>query len=129
MSGIARWGTALMVMVAITSAACEPGALEGEVVFVSGQVTRGPMCPVERADSPCPDEPADVVLVFERQGARTIDIRTGADGTYEVELLPGRYVVRIEALQGGPGGTVTPTSVVVDASGTEQDFTIDTGIR
>lgn len=120
----------LAVVLGIAGSACDRSAdRDGASLTLSGDVTRGPMCPVERADSPCPDEPADVTLVFERAGDVVEQVRTGADGTYEVALPPGRYDVRVGGAETGIGSAIEPASVVVDADGAEQDFSIDTGIR
>ena len=124
-----RWRLTVAVLLALTPSACGTDEAADDTATLSGTVTRGPVCSVEREDSPCPDESADVTLRFERAGAEVASVATGADGTYEVELEPGAYDVVIEGEQAGPGSTVEPASVTVNAGRTEQDFSIDTGIR
>lgn len=72
---------------------------------VQGTVTAGPFCPVERADQPCPDRPAQVHLQAIRfppgfvgvpapQSGRVVArFASGADGRFRVALPPGEYLL------------------------------------
>jgi hypothetical protein len=60
---------------------------------IRGIVLLGPMCPVERVGSPCPDRPiAAEVSVSGPQGQATV--RSGSDGRFRIALAPGRYTLR-----------------------------------
>jgi hypothetical protein len=98
---------------------------------ITGMVLIGPMCPVMRADEPCPDQPfAATLLIRDSQGRQLCTVTSGDDGHFQVALPPGSY--EVVPLAGGVSGlpfaaaqwvTVTPgqyTAVTV---------TYDSGIR
>jgi hypothetical protein len=89
----------------------------------------GPTCPVEQADSPCPDRPfeADIDIVDER-GDLITTVRSGADGLFEVELRPSTYTLRPKS--GSTPPTATEQVVVVQAGAfTDVTVSYDSGIR
>lgn len=101
---------------------------------LSGEVTVGPICPVERIDVPCPVPPeaytSREVVIFGKDG-KTEVARKHFDSTgyYEFSLKPGEYVVNIPK-QGIGGGKDLPHKVmVVTGRTTTFNFNIDTGIR
>jgi hypothetical protein len=66
---------------------------------------------------------AGVVLTFVRRGIVRARVTTAADGSYRVELAPGRYVVRSTR-------PVTPAAVrLASAQVKRVTFYLDTGIR
>jgi hypothetical protein len=98
---------------------------------IRGQVLVGPMCPVQRAGSPCPDRPiAALVEVLDGQGNVVASTHSGDDGRFEVEVEPGSYTVRPT-----PGGTTgfptgRDTQVVVPPHQVvEVTLSMDSGIR
>lgn len=101
---------------------------------IKGQVLLGPQCPVESVDEPCDDVPAADVLVSvstqppgEAYGAGdpVATTRTGADGTFEVALAPGDYVVTADAGM----SCEFMDAHVTDGDYAEVDVPCDTGIR
>jgi hypothetical protein len=99
---------------------------------INGLVTLGPLCPVERVDSPCPDKPlAAQIQVKGASGDVVTTVRSGPDGRFTVSLPPGDYVLQgLSPTPGNPfpiGGSVTAT--VRPHRFTEVTVTFDTGIR
>src|SRR5262250_2554940 len=60
---------------------------------IEGQVSIGPMCPVERPDRPCPDKPFEASIEIQNQDAQGdhLTVRSGKDGRFRVKLAPGKY--------------------------------------
>ena len=107
----------------------EPGAGTG----ITGHAMAGPVCPVETnppdpACAPRPVVDAEIV-VRDETGAQVGATRSATDGTFTIELEPGRYVVEgrpVEGLMGAP----QPAEAVVAAGGlTDLELAYDTGIR
>lgn len=98
---------------------------------IRGTVVAGPTCPVERADSPCPDKPiAAAIEVQAPNGDVVAHARSGTDGRFEVEVEPGHYVLAPQppSEMGFPIGK--PLDVVVRPHRfTKVTVTFDTGIR
>lgn len=116
---------AAIVLSACGSSLLGPEAAQG----IEGVALRGPMCPVQTTQNPCPDQPYQAwVQVLDGGGALVTRVRTGADGTFRVGLEPGRYTLDPES--GSPFPTASPLDVEVVA-GTFSDVVIsfDTGIR
>src|SRR6266516_4747284 len=96
---------------------------------VSGTVLAGPVCPVERADSPCPPVPVVGAPVLARVGGHT-QARTVTDdkGGFRLNLQPGMYT--IVATNVGAYASTAEASVLVRAAETATiTLTVDTGIR
>lgn len=100
--------------------------------YISGHVTIGPICPVERIDHPCVVPPevytSRNVIVYESDKT-TVNEKIALDtkGDYKIALIAGTYWVQIEPAGIGAGEKkkVTVTSSTVSTV----DFNIDTGIR
>ena len=90
---------------------------------VSGRVELGPLCPVERADSPCPVPPAAFagVEVVATSGEDEERVPVAADGTFTLSLAAGSWEVTSTA-----GMSCTPITVSVAG---QVVITCDTGIR
>jgi len=93
-----------------------------------GRVAYGPICPVERLDSPCPDRPYQATLRITRDGKDVTTITTDANGAFRVALDPGDYTIT-PVLTTSP-----PTGKPVDVTVRAHEFvtvtvTIDSGIR
>lgn len=101
---------------------------------LSGVVTIGPNCPVERAEQPCPTPPgayaARKVLVYDAAGAKllaTVDI--DSQGLYVIDLVPATYLVDLQKT-GIDRVTGVPAVVEIHANAvTKVDIGVDTGIR
>jgi Carboxypeptidase regulatory-like domain len=110
-----------------------PGTVATGRTGIQGTATAGPVCPVERIppDPACAARPVAGAVVSVRDPAGTDLARTltGADGTYFVELPPGRYVVTAEPAAGLMGTPGALDAVVESGSTTTVDLAYDTGIR
>lgn len=102
--------------------------------IIKGKVTVGPICPVERLDSPCPVPPeaytSREVILYAADGTTVVKrMRFAPDGTYRFEALAGTYVLGIPN-QGVGGSRDLPKTVTIKSGETfEVNFSIDTGIR
>ena len=95
---------------------------------IEGIATIGPTCPVERADSPCPDRPYEARITVWRGSALVAETRSGTDGRYRVALPPGTYRVVGESEVTMPhAGEQTVT--VAEGRWTALDIRYDSGIR
>jgi hypothetical protein len=91
-----------------------------------GLVTRGPITPVCRVDTPCSAPAKHVTIVFTRNGVSKSTV-TGDSGRYSILLAKGTYAVRIPA---GARFGFTPRNVYVTAGRmSTRNFSIDTGLR
>lgn len=103
----------------------------GELGTINGTVLAGPTCPVERAESPCPDRPVDGVTVQAlRDGSVLATAVSDPDGEFTMNLAAGEYLLQAVLEPGGPGMSSLPTRVRV-TRGASVDATVllDTGIR
>jgi hypothetical protein len=114
--------------------ACSADAAPAQTGTLSGRVTIGPINPVEReGENPTP--PPEVyaarqIVVFNRTGKREVArVDIDSNGTYEVSLPPGEYVVDINHA-GIDSAAGLPQTVTIRADqATQLDIDIDTGIR
>jgi hypothetical protein len=100
---------------------------------ISGVVTAGPVCPVEKnpPDPACAPRPVDgaVLVIRDASGTEVARVTTAADGTFFAELPGGVYVVTPQPAK-GLLGTPGPQSVTVtDGATVRLDLSYDTGIR
>ena len=89
-------------------------------------------CPVLPAGSTCPQTPlpARVVVLDAGTQERVAEVRSGADGLFEVEVPPGRYELRGENLTGTPVPVALPISATVSTGRfTEVRIEFDSGVR
>jgi hypothetical protein len=100
--------------------------------ILAGRVLRGPMCPVQTPDRPCPPEPASGVklVILTQTGQEIRSVLTNDEGRYSVSLPPGTYRVEMGPLRGIEFTPDLPATVSI-AEGQEmrKDILIDTGIR
>ena len=118
------------LVAALTLAACGADAAGDGTSGMRGVATVGPQCPVEIAGSPCPDEPFQgTIQVLNADGDVVADATTNDDGSFEIPLEPGSYVVTA-ALEGGSPPFVKPVDVTVEVGAfAEVNVSVDTGIR
>jgi hypothetical protein len=103
---------------------------------LSGKVTIGPICPVERPDVPCPVpaeayEARKILVYIQLKGGLALysDVSIKTDGTYSVNLPEGAYVVEMKP-NGIDRSPDVPADIVIKAGETTTlDISIDTGIR
>jgi hypothetical protein len=101
------------------------GAAKG---VVTGRVTAGPTCPVERVGDPCPPKPVVAEVQAHAAGRVIASTRSSTDGMYRLKLRGGTYTV-VATVQ-----TVFPhcaprTVTVIPAHTIRGDISCDTGIR
>lgn len=128
----------LLAAVALLLAACAPGTGpdgSGATGTLVGRALAGPTCPVVSAspDPACADRPVAgaTLVVRDGTGREVARLETGPDGTFAVELPPGRYAVTgepVEGLMHAPGEPVEAT-VIAGARSAEVLLSYDTGIR
>ena len=99
---------------------------------ISGVVTAGPTCPVERdpPDPSCEPRPvtgADLQLTT-IGGTAVIRATTDPEGRFELPAEPGRYVLVAEPVA-GLLGVPEPVEIVVTTRSVSVDLIYDTGIR
>lgn len=120
----------IALLLVVLLAACGDGSGDGDGASgVRGRALAGPQCPVEMAESPCPDLPWEgTVVATATDSGETFTASTDADGRFEIPLSPGTYEVTIDAASTPP--TAEPQTVTVEeGSFTEIDVFVDTGIR
>ena len=129
---VKRISLVLVAVALLVSACADEGVVgsSGQGAGIQGKVLLGPMCPVQRAESPCPDRPIEADITVTGSDGKTVASgRSGADGTYRISLSPGTYTVT--AKRPGSGfGVGKPVSVDVPA-GTfvHLSLLVDSGIR
>lgn len=99
---------------------------------VSGSVTIGPICPVERIGEPCVIHPEtytsrNVVVYGPTESTKISETPLNPNGTYSLSLAPGNYWLQIAPAGIGPG---EKKPVTVKSNETiALNFDIDSGIR
>ncbi len=119
--------------VVLIAGACGGGRYGGggAASGIEGAVTIGPICPVERQDTPCPDEPFQATIVVEAEnGDEVARTESGEDGRFRVELAPGAYTLVPQSPNPGAPPQAAEQQVEVRA-GAFASVTIeyDSGIR
>jgi len=101
---------------------------------ISGTLTAGPTCPVQRQppDPACAERPVAGahVRVTRPDGVLVATVTADVAGHFTLELAPGTYVVApqpVEGLMGTPAEQ--DVTVAADGSMAEVSFSYDTGIR
>ncbi|MFN2609439.1 MAG: hypothetical protein ABR507_00965 [Actinomycetota bacterium] len=121
-----RW---LAAVIAVTCLACSRTVIVTDS-GVQGKVVSGPTCPVERLDSPCPNQPESALIKATRTGSDSAAgvTRTDGNGAFKMTLAPGSYTVTAQAP--GAFGGCKPQDVTVSAKTfAHVVITCDTGIR
>lgn len=127
----------LLLPLAILLAACTLTGGNRPTGTLEGKVTVGPLTPVVRAGEPEPTPPPEVftsrgLAIFKADGQTLVKrLAFQADGTYQVELPAGQYVVDLDhqrnTIEHARG---LPAQVEIRAGEiTQLDIDIDTGIR
>lgn len=107
----------------------KPTAAYSATSGVTGKVVAGPTCPVERADSPCPDRPVDDAKVTARSSSgSTKTTHADGNGRFKLSLAPGSYNLHADSPQ-NMGGCSDETVTVTSHHYTDVTITCDTGIR
>lgn len=104
-----------------TPAPPAPGGVQGHVLI-------GPLCPVVRVDTPCPDQPYQATLTILDGAGQTVgQAQSDAQGFFQVALPAGAYTLHPEA----SGLTRAPDQDLVIRAGQWLSVTVtyDSGIR
>jgi hypothetical protein len=105
--------------------------------FLEGKISIGPLCPIEH-DPPDPGclptaetYKAYPVGIFSSDGKHKItQVIPALDGTFRIDLDPGKYLVILESEHFRIGSSNLPAEVVIISQNkTILDIDIDTGIR
>ncbi|MDD2785322.1 MAG: hypothetical protein PHS79_00340 [Patescibacteria group bacterium] len=102
---------------------------------LTGKVTVGPICPVERIDQPCPVPPEAYTsreLIIYKVDGKTFITSTHfkSDGTYSITLPPSNYVADVSRTGTFGSSKDTPHAFRIYSSVTTTfNLSIDTGIR
>ncbi len=141
--GIIKHNLALLLLafvIGVIIAACDAdsgnvnpnGQMEEvETGTLLGEVTRGPLSPVEDDDTPSSEPAADEEIVIMTPGGEKVESVISDDqGLYSIDLTPDTYVVDIAPLDGIEFTKDLPATVTItEGQETRVDIHIDTGIR
>jgi hypothetical protein len=124
-----RIAPVLVAAAFVALATCGGEGAGDDASGIRGQALAGPQCPVEMANSPCPDLPWEGTIVATDTGSgERFTATTDAEGRFELALEPGTYEVTIDA--GSDLPFAKPQTVTVeDGTFAEVAVTVDTGIR
>ena len=99
---------------------------------LEGQVSIGPICPVERPDNPCKPSPeayAARKMIVSKGGAKVATVDIDSNGHYSVQLDAGTYTIDINRI-GIDRSPELPKQIQIKTGETiKLDISIDTGIR
>jgi len=123
----------LILILTLTMLSCtsDMNGPDAEGPGLEGTVLRGPTCPVETENDPCPDEPFSALFhVFDLDEEEVATFTTSADGSFRITLAPGDYLIVPDATAPIIHPSTQAKSVTVEAGGfTEVTLVFDTGIQ
>jgi hypothetical protein len=127
-AGSAMRGAAILVLacaLCLGSTACSPAPVDGGV---RGLVTIGPTAPVQRVGESGQTPYAADITVQSTSGTVVARTRSGADGTFSVNLAPGAYTLVPQ--NGDPLPIAQPVEVLAPPHGfADVTISYDSGIR
>ena len=128
-----RSALATILLVPLLLGACARGSTGSDERSsgISGTVTIGPTCPVERPGSACPPVPFDATVRVLSGGEVVATGRSGSDGEFRIDVPPGTYTVDAQPSTSGGIAHASPVDGVVVRAGafTRVDLSFDSGIR
>jgi hypothetical protein len=125
-----RLAPLLLLAIALIAATCDNGSTPKPNSGIEGTVTIGPMCPVERPDSPCPDQPYAATIVINDSGGDEVGrAKSGEDGRFRVALAPGSYTLVPQSPASRLPYASEQQVKVRDGAYTHVDIQYDSGIR
>ncbi len=124
----------VLVVAGLASGACINGAPSGDGTSsstgVKGRVLIGPTCPVERADSPCPDKPIEgVVVALRRIGEAAGNVHTDSNGRFFLPLAPGGYLIYAREESDNPRVSKFQRVTIAPGRVLSLALVVDSGIR
>jgi len=104
-------------------------AADGAGSGIDGTVTIGPMCPAERIESACPDQPVEAGVTVASGNRIVAHVQSDRSGSFQVLLSPGTY--QLDAVSIAPPARRAPEQAVTVSAGrlTPVHLRIDSGIR
>jgi hypothetical protein len=124
-----RHSAALALILSLAVVACSRASGPSASAGIFGVVRAGPVCPVERAGSPCPPRPWSGTVRATDADGNAFETRTDAEGNYALSVPAGSYTV-VALTEAGTLPTGVPSDVVVaEDARTRLDLEVDTGIR
>ena len=126
----------LFLSITVITSGCDE-QLQKDIGFLKGVISIGPLCPVEK-DPPDPaclptyeTYKAYPVTIWTSDGRRKItQLNPALNGSYYLELNPGKYLVILGTGQNSIGSSNLPPEVEIRSqSETILNINIDTGIR
>jgi hypothetical protein len=108
----------MLVAMVLVTAGCgragQPGAsgtgIEGRVVIES--------CPAFAETSPCPPKGVRTTVAIEAaEGDRILQVPTGSDGSFRIDLRPGQYLLTARPPASDPHLVALPASAMVERGG------------
>ena len=125
---------ALATLFALGTVACESGnsptATTAPQGTLTGQISVGPLCPVEPCDTPVVSPYDGLEVVLTREGAESARIAVGADGSFSGEAPAGEYELDVQPCLFLGCNAALPLDVSVRTGQAETvTIDIDTGIR
>jgi hypothetical protein len=119
---------AVLALIVVLASCARSGGSEGPASGIRGRVVMNPTCPVETAASPCPTKPVATTVVIESEDGDFRRIETETDGTFRIELPPGRYLV---TAQPPPGTMLVPVvqRVTIEAGVHRVTLVLDSRLR
>jgi len=120
----------LLSVVASACAKATDGAGSGGGSGIRGVVVAGPQCPVESAQSPCPDAPLpNTEVQVKRSGDVVATATSDETGAFRITLPPGSYSVEAVTDMGGIGYAKPVDVTVTEGAFAQVSVVVDTGIR
>ncbi len=121
-------------LILMLSVSCAPIDYSRDIYgYLEGQVTIGPICPVERPDNPCPVPPeayaAREVIISQSKNIVARAKLNIFDGKYWIALRPGRYTIDISRVGMDRSAGLPKEIEILRGQTAHLDIEIDTGIR
>ncbi|MCI0413744.1 hypothetical protein L0222_13205 [bacterium] len=125
---------ACLIASCATNQISSPVSNSETVGYLQGQVTIGPLCPVETVDNPCLPDPSlftsHKLLIFSADKKLVKEVDIDGSGNYRTDLMPGTYTVDFKPRDIGIPGTFDPPKAEIrQGETTILNIHIDTGIR
>jgi hypothetical protein len=121
-----------VVIIGLVFVGCSGG--NSETGTLQGNVTIGPICPVERPGEPCPvpceTYQARKVMIYDESGTKLVkQVDIDCMGHYRVELQAAEYTVDINRVGIDRSGDIPKKVDIRPGHTIDVNIDIDTGIR
>ncbi len=122
----------LLTAAAVLWLACQGQQAPPLTSGIEGRVQIGPICPVLREGTPCPDQPyqATIAVWNAERTEKVHTFTTDEDGRFRVLLAPGEYYIDPQSPNPGvPPAPITQTVTVPPDRFVQITIEYDSGIR